>query len=104
MEVQDNLNNIEQYVVASTIPREKKVMFEAWISGEEDLPRELTSRHEAPGLAPCYKFSARVCTKAEELSREADISTLKRRHHRPRDPTGGKLADGSRVQHKEDQV
>ena len=50
MEVQDNLNNIEQYVVASTILREKKVKFEAWISGEEDLPQG--TNEQARGTRP----------------------------------------------------
>ena len=76
MEVEDNVCKVEQYVVVSTILVEKKAKFEAWISGEKDLPKELTSRREAPGLAPGYKFSAKVRAKAEELSRETDISTL----------------------------
>ena len=77
MEFEDNVCKVEQYVVVSTILVEKKAKCEAWISGEKDLPKEQTSRREAPGLAPDYKFSAKLRAKAEELSREADISTLK---------------------------
>ena len=77
MEVSDNIGKIEEFVVASAILEEKQAKFQAWISGDIAIPKEHTCRRETPGLAPGYKFSAKVRAKAESLSRENDIATLK---------------------------
>ena len=77
MEIQDQLSQVESQMVAIAIFEEKATKMQAWIDGTVEVPRELRTHRDLPGLAPGYKFSARTRAKAEEANKQQDRDYLK---------------------------
>jgi len=70
--VKEELSVIERAFVALAILKEKEAKYQAMVSGDRDIPRELTVQRELPSLGRDYSFSASAKLKVEEFCKQQD--------------------------------
>ena len=54
------------------ILQEKREKFQAMVEGKREIPRELKTVRNLPGLGPNYRFTPEMRIRAEQLNKEQD--------------------------------